>query len=560
MLIVIPFPLPPIDGVHSSQPSAFKPIVDQAYQTLGEASRASVCQTHARTSARPTHRQTVPDQETSNANTSQISPNNIDWFGEVIDLGLDGNMTIRLGAADEVRDVALPYERVVLVASNDDESTASDDAESEDEASEGLWESDFATDDESVIGPFAMGARVTVAGLHSVVGDSDDEMWSTEEDEEMPDLISPTENVGRSTKGKDDLPDYLSRLSSSDEGMPELLPVSENDEHGRRDDKMPDTFTAPGEDGPHGTLMYRLNRGERETADDPSQPTKRFDRLVDTHRRHRERQIDDQLQKQHDVPLKHLNVDSITHSQSSAHQTRAHLADKETVSKRIDNVCRQLGMRGFNPPHEEASDNNTPPKSPTLSTPSKSSLRNESEQPTMPPRFSILQEPPPNDHPFISTTPRLTGSKMRRIGKEHGIMRSSLPEGVFVRTWEERIDLLRVLIIGPRETPYELAPFLIDFFLGDEFPMLPPKAYFHSWTNGIGRINPNLYEDGKICLSLLGTWPGDNGSDIWSASNSTMLQIIVSLLGLVLVKEPYFSKSAFFRFRPISQINHFMMT
>lgn len=122
-------------------------------------------------------------------------------------------------------------------------------------------------------------------------------------------------------------------------------------------------------------------------------------------------------------------------------------------------------------------------------------------------------------------------------------MQSSLPEGVFVRTWEDRLDILRVLIIGPRETPYELAPFLIDFYFGGDFPMKPPKAYFHSWTNGVGRVNPNLYEDGNICLSLLGTWPGDDGKDTWSATGSTMLQIIVSILGLVLVKEPYYSES-----------------
>lgn len=120
-------------------------------------------------------------------------------------------------------------------------------------------------------------------------------------------------------------------------------------------------------------------------------------------------------------------------------------------------------------------------------------------------------------------------------------MRSSLPSGIFVRAWESRLDLLRVLIIGPRDTPYELAPFVIDFHFADDFPENPPKAHFHSWTDGRGRINPNLYEDGTICISLLGTWPGDE-KDTWSAKGSTMLQIIVSLLGLVLVQEPYFSK------------------
>jgi ubiquitin-conjugating enzyme E2 O len=62
-----------------------------------------------------------------------------------------------------------------------------------------------------------------------------------------------------------------------------------------------------------------------------------------------------------------------------------------------------------------------------------------------------------------------------------------------VRTYESRLDLLRVLILGPQNTPYENAPFLFDFSLSS-FPSLPPEAFFHSWTpSGGGRVNPNLY-------------------------------------------------------------------
>lgn len=50
-------------------------------------------------------------------------------------------------------------------------------------------------------------------------------------------------------------------------------------------------------------------------------------------------------------------------------------------------------------------------------------------------------------------------------------------------------------------------------------------------------INSNLYEEGKVCLSILGTWGGDK-SEIWSAARSSLLQALVSIQGLVLVKEP----------------------
>ena len=157
----------------------------------------------------------------------------------------------------------------------------------------------------------------------------------------------------------------------------------------------------------------------------------------------------------------------------------------------------------------------------------------------MPPFFSVLDSPVPQDHHFLTKSSNTTTEQLRRISKEHKILASSLPDSAFVRCWETRLDILRILIIGPADTPYEYAPFMIDMYFSPSFPDAPPEAFFHSKG---GRINPNLYEDGKICLSLLGTWRSDMSTEAWSPRNSSVLQIIVSLLGLVLVKEPYYSK------------------
>jgi ubiquitin-conjugating enzyme E2 O len=162
---------------------------------------------------------------------------------------------------------------------------------------------------------------------------------------------------------------------------------------------------------------------------------------------------------------------------------------------------------------------------------------------TCPPGFSVLESDPPSDHHFISASSRgKSGLRMSRIRKEYEILETSLPPGIFVRSWESRIDLLRVLIIGPQGTPYEYAPFVIDFQFPGDYPNKPPASFFHSWTNGQGRVNPNLYEDGRICLSLLGTWPTKNPEESWSSIKSTALQILVSIMGLVLVKNPFYSK------------------
>ncbi|THC89413.1 hypothetical protein EYZ11_011143 [Aspergillus tanneri] len=163
-----------------------------------------------------------------------------------------------------------------------------------------------------------------------------------------------------------------------------------------------------------------------------------------------------------------------------------------------------------------------------------------------PPAFSLLEGSPPSDHHFLCQSPTgASGISIKRIRKEFEILRSSLPPGIFVRAWESRMDLLRVLIVGPQGTPYEHAPFVIDFHLSNHFPNRPPSTFFHSWTNMNGRINPNLYEDGKICLSILGTWPTQNPDESWSPVKSTLLQVLVSIMGLVLVKAPFYNEAGY---------------
>jgi len=86
--------------------------------------------------------------------------------------------------------------------------------------------------------------------------------------------------------------------------------------------------------------------------------------------------------------------------------------------------------------------------------------------------------------------------------------------------------------------------FLFDIYLPPPYPNSPPEVYFHSWTEGMGRVNPNLYEEGKVCLSLLGTWFG-KGSENWNPAASNILQVLVSIQGLVLVQEPYYNEAGF---------------
>ncbi|KPI37984.1 putative ubiquitin-conjugating enzyme E2 23 [Cyphellophora attinorum] len=162
-----------------------------------------------------------------------------------------------------------------------------------------------------------------------------------------------------------------------------------------------------------------------------------------------------------------------------------------------------------------------------------------------PPQFEVLSTAPPRDQFRVNEAPSSSPAFLKRIAKEHKALSTSLPTNqIYVRTYESRLDLFRCLVIGPPDTPYEDAPFLIDLHLGHNFPTEPPTAHFHSWTGGLGRINPNLYEEGKICLSLLGTWPGKEKQEGWT-KESSILQILVSIQGLVMVRNPFFNEAGF---------------
>lgn len=156
----------------------------------------------------------------------------------------------------------------------------------------------------------------------------------------------------------------------------------------------------------------------------------------------------------------------------------------------------------------------------------------------------VVLELEPTDHTFNKEVLNSGSTAMRRIAKEYRTLSESLPPGILVRTFDSRMDLLRALILGPSGTPYEFAPMLFDLWIPPAFPDEPPIVHFHSWTNGIGKINPNLYEEGKVCLSLLGTWAGSSESETWT-SQSSLLQIFVSLQALVLVKEPYYNEAGY---------------
>mmetsp|Transcript_9187 Transcript_9187/g.13412 ORF Transcript_9187/g.13412 Transcript_9187/m.13412 type:complete len:553 (-) Transcript_9187:83-1741(-) len=133
---------------------------------------------------------------------------------------------------------------------------------------------------------------------------------------------------------------------------------------------------------------------------------------------------------------------------------------------------------------------------------------------------------------------------LKKIFRELTAYKTALPiefgSSVFVRAVESRLDLLRACITGPEDTPYANGAFIFDIYLSD-YPRKPPQVKYITTGGGKFRFNPNLYADGKVCLSLLGTWSGPG----WNAGESTLLQVLISIQSLILVNDPYFNEPGY---------------
>ncbi|KAJ1381505.1 Ubiquitin-conjugating enzyme E2 [Sesbania bispinosa] len=149
-----------------------------------------------------------------------------------------------------------------------------------------------------------------------------------------------------------------------------------------------------------------------------------------------------------------------------------------------------------------------------------------------------------SDHYFVhanSSMKQHSKTWAKRIQVEWKLLEKDLPDSIFVRVYESRLDLLRVVIIGAEGTPYHDGLFFFDVFFPSGYPNVPPEVYYHS---GGLRLNPNLYNCGKVCLSLLNTWSGTK-NEKWLPGVSTILQVLVSIQGLILNAKPYFNEPGF---------------
>lgn len=114
---------------------------------------------------------------------------------------------------------------------------------------------------------------------------------------------------------------------------------------------------------------------------------------------------------------------------------------------------------------------------------------------------------------------------------------------VFLRSNEMNITEMQAMIVGPKGTPYQNACFTFTITLPRSYPAQPPHCIITNTGGGRFRFNPNLYNTGKVCLSLLGTWAG-TPEEMWN-EDSSIYQVLVSIQSLILVEEPYYNEPSY---------------
>lgn len=148
----------------------------------------------------------------------------------------------------------------------------------------------------------------------------------------------------------------------------------------------------------------------------------------------------------------------------------------------------------------------------------------------------------------ISQDTSIEKSKVVRLAQEIADLSNSLPNdhtnAIFVRVDETRVDVMKAIICGAAETPYAHGCFEFDLYFDPRYPQTPPKCQLVTTGSGAVRFNPNLYADGKVCLSLLGTWRGSS-TENWDAKFSTILQVLMSIQAIIMSEEVYYNEPGY---------------
>lgn len=139
---------------------------------------------------------------------------------------------------------------------------------------------------------------------------------------------------------------------------------------------------------------------------------------------------------------------------------------------------------------------------------------------------------------------------IERIAKDVKYIINNPLDNIYYKHDENNILFGYALIIGTPETPYNYGNYLFKFKFPENYPFSPPKLTFIS-NNGTTRFNPNLYINGKVCLSILNTWEGES----WTACQT--ISSILLILSSILTENPLINEPGITETNNLKNINNY---
>ena len=99
-------------------------------------------------------------------------------------------------------------------------------------------------------------------------------------------------------------------------------------------------------------------------------------------------------------------------------------------------------------------------------------------------------------------------------------------QGIYLHYDDNNILNMTAYIFAPNDSIYSYGILTFEIIFPNDYPFSPPKLKYISRSNI--RIHPNFYVNGKVCLSILGTWQGPTWKPVMDISS--ILLSIQSLL------------------------------
>lgn len=113
-------------------------------------------------------------------------------------------------------------------------------------------------------------------------------------------------------------------------------------------------------------------------------------------------------------------------------------------------------------------------------------------------------------------------------------------DGIFYIPDDSQCSHGTALLIGPSDTPYFGGYYFFDIVFPDDYPFSPMKVRTLT-QDGRTRFNPNMYVEGKVCLSILNTW---YDGPQWSGVQ-TLESVLRVILSDVLHENPIINEPAY---------------